>query len=108
MIIPPHLPLQAIVTRFLGGTLAVRHLSISYHPVVWPYIATDHFSDESVLTWIAHVSPSLEMLTLVDPNRISPQVKTTDSNLTNLNDFNKVNELNELNNPNKLNTQNKL
>lgn len=65
--------LESIVTHMLLTTNGVRNLKISYHPVVWPWIPDDYFSEEKVCDWLQHVNTSLERLTLVDPNRVNPQ-----------------------------------
>ena len=65
--------IEAVVSSMLLKTNGVRDLKIAYHPVVWPWIDDDHFSEKNVCTWIQHVKPSLEKLTLVDPNRTTPQ-----------------------------------
>eukprot|EP00271_Cylindrocystis_brebissonii_P003973 TRINITY_DN15273_c0_g2_i1.p1 TRINITY_DN15273_c0_g2~~TRINITY_DN15273_c0_g2_i1.p1 ORF type:complete len:436 (+),score=65.80 TRINITY_DN15273_c0_g2_i1:927-2234(+) len=64
---------QAIVNHVLFRTSSVRRLSISYHPVVWPWLPQDHFQEEAVVSWLCHVASSVEILTLVDPNRTTPQ-----------------------------------
>jgi hypothetical protein len=65
--------IEAVVSTMLLKTNGVRNLKIAYHPVVWPWIDEDHFSEVKVCAWIQHVKPSLEKLTLVDPNRRTPQ-----------------------------------
>ncbi|XP_024375178.1 F-box/LRR-repeat protein At4g14103 isoform X2 [Physcomitrium patens] len=65
--------LEKIVTQMLLMTHGIRVLKISYHPVVWPWIPNDYFSEDKVCQWLQHVNTSLERLTLVDPNRVKPQ-----------------------------------
>jgi hypothetical protein len=65
--------LEAIVTQMLLKTNGIRILKISYHPVVWPWIPNDYFSEDKVCHWLQHVNTSLERLTLVDANRAKPQ-----------------------------------
>ncbi|KAG0595745.1 hypothetical protein M758_UG193500 [Ceratodon purpureus] len=67
--------LEAIVTRMLLKTHGIRILKISYHPVVWPWIPNDYFSEDEVCNWLQHVNTSLERLTLVDANRAKPHPK---------------------------------
>ncbi|KAG0573450.1 hypothetical protein KC19_VG179600 [Ceratodon purpureus] len=67
--------LEAIVTQMLLKTHGIRILKISYHPVVWPWIPNDYFSEAEVCNWLQHVNTSLERLTLVDANRAKPQPK---------------------------------
>lgn len=67
--------LEAIVTQMLLKTHGIRILKVSYHPVVWPWIPNDHFSEDEVCNWLQHVNTSLERLTLVDANRAKPQPK---------------------------------
>lgn len=40
--------LEEIVTHMLLNSNGVRNLKISYHPVVWPWIPNDYFSEEKV------------------------------------------------------------
>eukprot|EP00249_Psilotum_nudum_P012123 c23591_g1_i1 orf=298-1599(+) len=67
--------IEAIVSDMLSSASSVRNLKISYHPVVWPWLSNDFFSESRVCQWLKHVSGSLERLTLVDPNltRTQPQ-----------------------------------
>ncbi|EFJ33082.1 hypothetical protein SELMODRAFT_450513 [Selaginella moellendorffii] len=65
--------LEAIVSRMLLRSDGVRELGICYHPVEWPWIRGDHFSEDKVCAWLGHVRASLEKLVLVDPNRERPQ-----------------------------------
>lgn len=67
--------LETIVTQMLLKTHGIRILKISYHPVVWPWIPNDYFSEDRVCQWLQHVNTTLERLTLVDPNRARPQPK---------------------------------
>ncbi|KAJ7300238.1 hypothetical protein O6H91_06G023400 [Diphasiastrum complanatum] len=64
---------EAIVSKVLPHTNGLRDLNISYHPVVWPWIPHDHFSEQTVCHWLKHVRCSLERLVLVDPNSANPQ-----------------------------------
>lgn len=65
--------IEAVVSHMLLNTSGIRNLKITYHPVVWPWIPDDYFSEVKVCKWLEHVNGSLEKLTLVDPNLVKPQ-----------------------------------
>lgn len=82
--------IEDVVSSMLLKTSGVRNLKIAYHPVVWPWIHHDHFSEDKVCTWLQHVHASLEKLTLVDPSLDTPQP----SRLIHLSDCRKLEWLN--------------
>lgn len=65
--------IEDVVTGMLLKSKGIRNLKITYHPVVWPWIQGDYFSEVKVCRWLEHVNGSLEKLSLVDPNLVKPQ-----------------------------------
>ncbi|XP_024377143.1 uncharacterized protein [Physcomitrium patens] len=53
--------LETIVTQMLLKTHGIRILKISYHPVVWPWIPNDYFSEDRTLVELAPILEDLKL-----------------------------------------------